>query len=275
MLFPRLDGLASIDSEGRLDAHLVQEHLQDHPVGFMVLRRQHPKARVFLLDGRHFEQCGLGGRRRPLQRDADDEGGAFPKPALHLDVAAHEVRQLLADRQSHAHAAVPARERRVHLEEVLEQMPLVFRSDPYARVGDPEDQVLGVPAGGERNGAGLSELHGVRAEIVEDAAQARGVASVAALASLGQLEGEGETLLVGVRLKGGGHAAHQVFQVELDDLEFQGAGLDLGKIEQVVQHRQQVFARTADDLHPLALDVGELIGRQSLNHAKHAIERCA
>ena len=71
-----------------------------------------------------------------LQRDRDREPRALAELALDRDVAAEQRRQLAAERQTEAGAAQPLLDRRVDLDEVLEQRADVLGGDADAGVGD-------------------------------------------------------------------------------------------------------------------------------------------
>src|SRR5438093_10755210 len=68
----------------------------------------------------------LGGRRRLLQRELQPERAPRAGLARDLDLAAHELRQLPADGEPEARAAVAARRAAVGLREALEagRLPL-------------------------------------------------------------------------------------------------------------------------------------------------------
>ena len=71
------------------------------------------------------------------------------------------------------------------------------------------------------------------------------------------------------------HAFDQRAQFHFVVLQGEGAGLDLGEIQDVADQREQRFARLAD-----RLDIGALLGaqigfEQQPGHAEHAVHRGA
>jgi hypothetical protein len=68
---------------------------------------------------------------------------------------------------------------------------------------------------------------------------------------------------------------HHLAQVELHLLEFQLARVDLRKVEDVVDDREQPFGGILGHLHVLALDVGELGIEDELGHPHDGGERGA
>ena len=73
----------------------------------------------------------------------------------------------------------------------------------------------------------------------------------------------------------GGQRGHgvveRVAQVEVDGLQVELAGLDLGEVEDVVDHRQQVIGRELHHPEVLALLGGELGVQRQLGHADDAV----
>src|ERR1700742_5073983 len=77
-------------------------------------------------------RCRLrGGAAYVGQRQEQRKGAALPRDAAQLDFTAQEIRQLAADRQSQAGAAVLAAGARVGLLEGFENDALLFRRDAY------------------------------------------------------------------------------------------------------------------------------------------------
>ena len=57
--------------------------------------------------------------------------------------------------------------------------------------------------------------------------------------------------------------------------QLQLAGLDLGEVEHVVEHGQQLLAGLAHDRQPLALLVRQFAALHHLGHGQHAVQRRA
>ena len=128
----------------------------------------------------------------------------------------------------------------------------------------------------DRDAAALGELDGVAGEIEQHLAQARGVADDVCAAGARRRRTRSRCpwparAARAVRrrlLDQRGERERPRFQIEL-------AGLDLGEIENLLDQRQQRFARGLG-----RLGVGRLLGRerrveQQIGHAEHAVERRA
>src|ERR671927_1084189 len=91
-------------------------------------------ARLVVVDDEHAlaAQVGgsgvrQGGRRRPAQPHGEPEGAALARRALHADLPAHQLDELLADGQPQPRAAVLAGGRAVGLAERVEELRLLLR----------------------------------------------------------------------------------------------------------------------------------------------------
>src|SRR5690606_8999813 len=112
--------------------------------------------------------------------------------------------------------------------------------------------------------------------VVEDLAQLLGVAEE----HLGQVGGSGDDELQalgrGAGLEAGGDVAQELGEVEGGGAQLELAGLDLGEVEDLVDHAQEVFAAGADDVDALAVAGGEVgFLEQDVGVADDAVERGA
>ena len=82
-------------------------------------------------------------------------------------------------------------------------------------------------------------------------------------------------LFIGTEGEQVGGFLEQGAQVEIDDLEIELAGLDLGKVENVVDQPQQSIGAVADGLGKLQLTLVKWCFQQQAAHADHAIHRRA
>ena len=96
-------------------------------------------------DARRHDEVGFGrgcprelGRRLIAKRQVEREGAALPRRAVHADLAAQEPRQLAADREPEAGAAVLAAGGAVGLLEGLEDQALLVGRDADAGVDHRE-----------------------------------------------------------------------------------------------------------------------------------------
>ncbi len=241
----RHGGATRVDALGR-EAELRQQLAQHQRDGLVVVDHQHAAA-VQLDAGAHDELVG----RADAQARREPERAALPVHAVHADVAAHGLCQVLADRQAEAGAAVLARGRLVCLLEAREQAAGLLGRQPDAAVGDGEPQQrLGVAglldAHLDAHLAVLGELDGVAGVVDQDLADAQRIADEHAR-QLGvhhpqQLEALGVGLL-------GQHVDDVVqhrFQLERQRVDLQLARLDLREVEDVVDDAQQVLAAALD-----------------------------
>ncbi len=97
------------------------------------------------------------------------------------------------------------------------------------------------------------ELHGIGQQVVQDLADPDGIAQVDAPRLLADRQVERKAFGVRKRGEGAVSAERQLLQIELAAIQFQLAGLDLRKIEDVVENGEQGCAGSADHLQPLAL----------------------
>ena len=101
--------------------------------------------------------------------------------------------------------------------------------------------------------AALGELDGVADEVDQDLAEAAGVADQGVGHVVGDVEGQLQALLVGPQAERPHRVAQAVAEVERAGVELELARLDLGEVEDVVDHRQEGVGRRGDHLQVLAL----------------------
>ncbi len=119
------------------------------------------------------------------------------------------------------------------------------------------------------------ELDGVADQVGEHLAQPAGVADQAQRQVGGEAADQLQALGLGARREQLDDVAHRQLDVEGDRLEGQLAGLDLGEVEDVVDHRQQGVAGMLDGGGVIALFGIELGIQQQFRHAHHAVHRGA
>jgi hypothetical protein len=257
------------DRHGHAVAH--QLALQDQAVGGVVVddQRRLPveRAERRLRPGRQVgpgRQPGREPERAPLAGGAADPDGA-----------AHHLDKSLGDGQPQARASVVPGGRGVGLHEGLEQPLLVLFGDAHPGVADLDPHQVGpgrVHRHGHRHLAPLGELDGVAGQVGEHLAEAAGVAGDHPRD--GRVDGDHQlqALLLGQRRQQPDRALHQGPQLEVRDLEFEAAGLDLGEVEHVVDQLQERLARALGHEGELAL-VGIQVGaQQETGHPDHPIQ---
>ena len=87
--------------------------------------------------------------------------------------------------------------------------------------------------------------------------------------------GEFQPFLVGAHGERGHGVVEGVAEVEIDEIQVELAGLDLGEVEDVVDHGQQVIGRELHHAEVLALLGGQLGVEGQLGHADDAVHRRA
>ncbi len=261
-----------------LHVHLpgVQLLAQDLATGAVVFHDQHA------LVGQHRLGRRRRGRRlRPRQVQVDDEVGALAGRAVDADAAAHQPKQAPADGEPEPGAAELARGGAVGLGEVLE--------DALLRLG--RDAGAGVLHADLHRGAGVGfltqrdahqhlaaggELDGVAEQVGHHLAQAEGVAAQRER-RLRRHELHQQVQTLGLRRlrEHRGGFFHHLAEVQIRHLGRELARFDLGEIEDVVDHAEQVAPGAAHRQRPFALLRLQLALDQQLVHAEHAVHRRA
>ncbi len=161
---------------GRRDVHpdRRQLHLEDAAIGRVVLGENHPPAA---------QHGRIRCRRRSLRRhrsaaEREAEHRALAELALDFDRAAHQLHQLLADRESEPGTAVPARHRLVGLHEHGEELRERVRASCRCRCREPRTWRGGRPPLRHRRHrdhdfARLGELDRIADEVGQHLAQPR------------------------------------------------------------------------------------------------------
>jgi len=158
----------------------------------------------------------------------------------------------------------------------LEQFRLLGGGNALARVAHfkPDDDAVvafGLLGDADDNFAALGELDRVADEVHEHLAQPARIAAQEAR-HFGR-HGHDELGALGLRTLGEHveRALDGFRQIEIERLERQLAGLDLGEIEHVVDQGEQRVGAEADRLGVFALDGSELKIEEQAGHADHAV----
>jgi hypothetical protein len=123
--------------------------------------------------------------------------------------------------------------------------------------------------------AALGELDGVAEEVENDLAESDGVAAVATGDAVGEVEDELEGFLAGesgLEIEG---ALELFVEIEIDGLEDEAAGLDLGEVEDVVDDGKERLAAEEESVDEILLFVGERGAEEKMSHSDDAVERGA
>ena len=219
-------------------------------------------------------------RRRGLYRDGEPESRAAAGFALETDLTAHHLHELLADGEAEAGAAEAARGGAVGLGERLENLFLLLGCDTDAGVAHFATQfedafAVGLDAHAQLHAAGFGELHGVADEVEQHLPQTSRIAAQRG----GEVRGDeaGQFDLFGMR--GGGEQLHGIFDdladAEVDLLERQPAGFNLGEVKDVVEQLEQGVRAVAGGLGEIILLRLQFGGQQQIEHADDAVHRGA
>ena len=212
----------------------------------------------------------------------EPEGRTRAGRRLQPDSPTHQLDQTLADRQAEPGAAVFAGGAGIDLDEGLEQCGLAVRLNADAAVLDPElDQRALARAevfqhvGRDHHLPLVGELDRIVHQVEQHLAQARHVAAHPAGQVVAQVHQQFQSFFTGARRADVAGFLNRRQQVERLVLEFELARFDLGKIQHIVDHAQQLVAGNAHGVHIVALlGVQRRVGQQR-GHADHAVERGA
>ena len=196
-----------------------------------------------------------------VQRQGEPEGRPPALPAFHADRAAHDLDEVFADGQAQARAAELPADGRVGLAEALEQAVLLIGGDADPRVRHGEPDVVEIPpllhADIERDRSGFRELDGVVQEVEQDLLDARLVAKHHRRQRGIHRGGQVEALAGGDAADDGERVGNERAPGEGRVLDLDGAGLDLGEVQHVVDHRQQGRAGGLDEFGLVAEPAGQ------------------
>ena len=244
-----LHGLDAVDGDVGGESRALEQPDGHHLVDLVVLDDQHPVGGGRGGDrasGHERLVAGVAGRR--AEDGGEPEGAASADLALELDVAAEGVDELPDDGQPEAGATVAAGGGRVGLGERVEEPAL--RGGRDARAGvlhDDLDDVLVGPSLGEVDGdvdrAAVGELHRVRPEVGQDLLPAHGVATDVRRDPGRHGEPEVQALPAGLGPEQPDRPLDDRAHLEVDQLELELAGLDLGQVEDVVDDAAQASSR--------------------------------
>ena len=233
----------------------------------VVIHHQHPLPR--------HPRAGRKQRRGAVaaaQTGGEPEGRALAQAAVHPHGAAHQLRQLACDGQTQTGAAVAAAGGAVGLPEALEQMADLLLRQADARVthGKPQGHVVLILVRQGDQNLDLSlvgELDRVVAVVDQHLAQAQRITHHQ-VGHVGrhvedQLQALGRHLL---RQQIGQVVQHRCDR-EVDVLQGQLVGLDLGEVQDVVDDAQQVVRGLLDLLQVVRL---ALVLRAAQGQVRHA-----
>ncbi len=121
----------------------------------------------------------------------------------------------------------------------------------------------------------LGELDGIVEKIEQYLPQSHGVAAIGAARARFDERRHVDRFFAGLGCHEGNRAFNSGHQVEVDDLDLELAGLELGNIENVVHDGQQGLARLARDLGQATLFRVEVCIQEQIGHAQYPVHRRA
>ena len=219
-------------------------------------------------------------RRHVRKPGGEVEDTAQSQPALDPDPSAHQLGQLAADGQPQARAAEAARQCRIDLLKGLKDPGQLRVRDANARIADRELQVhLAVRARRDASPQDhltpLRELQCVADQVHDHLAQSPGVADE----DLGNIRmnvaGDFEIGVARAMGQAAQGVAQALAQLERLGLQFELAGLDFGKVQDVVDDVQQGLAGLVDHLEEFRLPLLDSTAQQQLGHPDDGVQRRA
>ena len=183
-----------------------------------------------------------------------------------------------ADRQAKSCSAIFAGGRPVSLGKVLENPFLGFRRDTDAGIGNFQRHIDGLvilrgDGEAQHDPAVLGELDGIAQQIGHDLAQAEGIAAYHQAIAGRPFGHQGQPLLASWLREHLERLLKKEAQIKIGRFQFEIAGFDLGKIEDVIDDAQQMLAGALDSFDKLALGRIEARTAEQFGHAEHAVHR--
>src|SRR5690606_28467505 len=167
-------------------------------------------------------------------------------------------------------------DRALDLLELAEHAYLVFRRNAGASVEHAQLHIRRLDVALEADASRLRELHGIAEQVDQDLSQSPPVGDQRQVATrrLSQLE----TLLLRLRTYAEQRIIEHTLQVRRLQIDLHTVGLQLRKVQQVVQQAEQVFCGTRGVLDEAARALGQL-AREPLEHqlavSLDRTDRCA
>ena len=185
--------------------------------------------------------------------EEESEGRALTELAIHRKRAAVELRELECQRQADAHATLVPPLGALHLVKPFEDLRLLFVRDPRPRVGDLDGRsVWPVSHSHVDLPAGRGELHRVAKQIRENDFESVCIAERfdgLSMRSEGKLDVLGGRRRIGVSYD----LLNEMSQIHPRDAKTQTTPLELGQVEQVVDHAQEPRGVSTDDLERITI----------------------
>ena len=215
---------------------------------------QHVARDAVVVDDQNVEIARHGGGRgswrwlvlhfSQWEPDLKMEGTPLAQRAVDGQGAAQQTHHPAGNRQTQPGAAIAARGRRLGLRKAAEDVGLVFRRNADAAVfhGKFHQHAVGVAlhnAQAQHRSAGTGELDGVAAQVDQHLLQTHIVSQQALGQDRVDIKQHFNVLGAHIGRKNDRQVAHEPFDLERTGVQRHLAGLDLGKIKDVVEQPQQ------------------------------------
>ena len=212
--------------------------------------------------------------RREIKRRAGTRHAAQPDPPI------HQLHQPGADRQPEAGAAKAPRGRDIGLREALENFLLLFRRYADTGIADGKTQKYRTVGGlldidRQRHLAVFGELDRIAEQVDHHLPQTGRIADDTPRHFRTNVGNQFQTFLVRAHRQHTHRLLQHIAQLEGQGFELHLAGLDLRKVENVIDDGQQRLGRGLHGLQVVPLLVVELGIQRQLGHADDAVHRRA
>ena len=267
-----LDRRLAIGDRGHLMAQTLQVEHQQLQVLCHIVSRQNPQRR---------QARGLAALTRALdtlagrQRQFDDEAAAHAQLALDTNAPAHQLHQLARDGGAQAGAAETPAHRGIGLGEGIEDAFEAIGGDADAGVVHDQAQRARRAAHLQTHRTALGELHRIAQQIAQHLLQAQRVTLEVVAQRLGVVETQLEALALGRQPLGIADLLTQLAQREIQAFQLDGAAIQLGGVENVVEQAEQRARSLLHGTQVAALGLFQRGIEQQLGEADDGVHRRA
>ena len=206
------------------------------------------------------------------------EPAASPVLALHMDVSAHQLDQLLGESEPESGSLYTSVFLGVRLREGLEYLVEILFSNPTSAVmnGDQKcDPVIGFVLNFnlDPDETVIGVFRGIADNVRHDLRDTFHIASHPGRNIGREVVDQLDRLAADVIQKNDGKLAHKLREFIIFLFELHLAGLDLGEIEDVVDDREKTLAGVLDILDVLIGLLGEFLAQKDIRHADDRVHR--
>ena len=202
--------------------------------------------------------CRCGRHGGGCQRNRDAEDRTLTERRHDLDRAAHEVEVAFGQCQTQSGATLPGSF--LGLVEGLEQSRLICRGDAAPRIDELEAHPgAREPDHPQGHAALVGVCDGIRHQVDQHLTELRLVAPHESWAGMIPVNFQTEVLFLAPTAEHVRDPIDQACQIEVGHLEFHASGLDLGEVEDAVDHGEEMLTAALDGLDEPALFGGQIV----------------